>query len=296
MKAAQEASKDLPPGWHAEMVSGHDARKGTNNHPNKIAMDIKIYRPDGSQVAFNDAIHPKDAKMYEQFGQSMRMRGQKMFPGTNWLWGGTWQGGGAPVNGDPMHMQLFKKGVGSQGMNQYNWDKGVLNHNAFPNLMKPDELKAYKEQVKQNMQNEDTPPAPINDAKVKQAEPQDSILGNEKGDTTGANFKGAADPDATPEGDVGVGEIKPAGDDPDAAALAPADKSPTPEAPPDSKPEAAPGDNTPAAPSPPAESSTNNPAQTQDVPATSPAKDGQQDNVKGMGNDGMKQSGQNGGS
>ena len=155
----KQASKDLPDGYSVEMVSGADPRRtGTTNHPNGIAMDVKIYGPNGKEIPYDRA--GPNMHMYEQLYQSMHVRGKELYPKEEWLWGGLWRGGGAPPTGDPMHYQRKVPGVGSQGMSGYDPLKGApRNDMAARYLMTPEQIKAYRDSVKARMDAEKNPAA-----------------------------------------------------------------------------------------------------------------------------------------
>ncbi len=144
---SKEASKDLPPGYRAEMISGHDARStGTTNHPNGLAMDIKIY-DDKGKVVPHDRGGPGMA-IYEKYHQSMVERGKVLYPKNQYIRGGAWQSSAAG-NGEPMHMQRRIPGIGSQSSGKYNENTGIAKgHDFQKHMMQPDELKAYKESIR----------------------------------------------------------------------------------------------------------------------------------------------------
>lgn len=148
MHMMKDASKDLPSGYHAEIISGRDPRRfGTTNHPGGIAADIKIYDADGKLVPY-DRGGPGMA-IYEKFHQSMVERGKIAYPDEKFIWGGTWISQAAG-HGDPMHMQRVDRSVpgSSTTSGAYDENKGAPRHKFAPYLMTDDERKSYKERIK----------------------------------------------------------------------------------------------------------------------------------------------------
>jgi hypothetical protein len=202
---SKEASKDLPPGYRAEMISGRDARStGTTNHPNGIAMDIKIYDDKGNVIP-HDRGGP-GMKLYEQFHQSIVERGKVLYPDNKYIWGGTWVSAAAG-NGDPMHNQRFVPGVGSQSSGAYNDNKGAKGHKFEPFLMDDKERSAYKADVagkakqdyidpktgKVSMPDEkEAPPTLV--SKEQQVKDKMDSLGNQTQDGNNPFMKKKADP------------------------------------------------------------------------------------------------------
>jgi len=128
----KDASKDLPPGYRAEMISGADERKtGTKNHPGGLAMDVIIYDEKGKALP-----HDRNSpgwKVYEQLHRSANIRAQELYPKDKFIWGGAWSG---PAAGpaDPMHYQIVQPGVGSQTSGAYNFETGLPKNFRFPNM------------------------------------------------------------------------------------------------------------------------------------------------------------------
>lgn len=155
MHTLKESTKDLPPGYHAEIISGHDSRAtGTTNHPGGIATDIKIYDDQGRLVP-HDRGGPGMA-VYEKMHQSMVERGKALYPNEKFIWGGAWQSGAAG-NGDPMHMQIVDPNVpgSSRTSGAYDSEKGVRKgHDFEPYMMKDEERNAYKQKVRDNIKAE----------------------------------------------------------------------------------------------------------------------------------------------
>lgn len=151
----REASKDLPEGFHAEIISGRDARStGTTNHPNGIASDIQIYDREGRLVPYNRS-NDKGVQYYEKFHQSMVERGKVLYPDEKFIWGGGWISRAAGY-GDPMHMQIKRPVPGSsQTSGKYDSDKGISRDSPFSSyMMSPEEVQSYKKKVQENIQKE----------------------------------------------------------------------------------------------------------------------------------------------
>ena len=126
IQVMKAASRDLPEGYHARVISGHDARAtGTTNHPSGIAIDIQIYDNNGNVIP-----HDRNSagwRYYEQMYRSVNIRGKQMFPNEQFIWGGPWISSAAG-RGDPMHFQRRVPGVGSQG-SDYTMEGGLgANH------------------------------------------------------------------------------------------------------------------------------------------------------------------------
>lgn len=156
VEVMKEASKDLPPGYHVRMFSGRDARAtGTKNHPGGVAVDLAIVDDQGRRL--NDRGFGYGHKIYEQLAHSMNERGKVMYPGTSYLWGGSWTAAG----GDRMHYQIHDPENpvlgASSSMTQYDWNTGVhRNHWAgVPDAwMTKDELDAYKIRIREKILQE----------------------------------------------------------------------------------------------------------------------------------------------
>jgi hypothetical protein len=173
------ASQDLPPGYTVETVSGKDARStGTTNHPAGIAMDVQIRDPDG-KVLPNAGFGP-GMKMYEQLHQSMVLRGEKMYPGKKYIWGGGWISKAAGY-GDRMHQQVVDESVpGSSKTSGGGYDpvKGAPGDSPFArSLMTKEEREAYRAKVKAAIARGDAPPVaaaptPKPEAKAPERKPE----------------------------------------------------------------------------------------------------------------------------
>tara|TARA_R110000772_G_scaffold99174_1_gene198795 strand:+ start:72820 stop:75276 length:2457 start_codon:yes stop_codon:yes gene_type:complete len=151
----KEGSKDLPPGYRAEMISGKDSRDmGTKNHPSGLATDWIIYDDKGKQLSHNK--YGPDWKTYEKFYQSVNVRGKELYPDVETLWGGAWNSSAAGP-GDPMHIQIKQKGVGSQSM-RYDPETGLDKNHEFTKLgnyyMSEKEVGEYRSGVLANIEKE----------------------------------------------------------------------------------------------------------------------------------------------
>jgi hypothetical protein len=128
IQVMKAASRDLPEGFHARIISGHDARAtGTTNHPSGIAMDIQIYDDKGNAIP-----HDRNSagwRYYEQMYRSVNIRGKQMYPDEKFIWGGPWISAAAG-RGDPMHFQRRVPGVGSQG-SDYTMEGGLGPNHPF---------------------------------------------------------------------------------------------------------------------------------------------------------------------
>lgn len=144
----RDASKDLPAGYHAELISGRDARTtGTTNHPNGLAGDIQIFDDKGKMVPYDRG--GPGMKYYEQYHQSMVERAKVAYPNEKFIWGGTWIGA-ASGHGDPMHMQIDNPNIrsSSHSSGAYNDDRGAHGHEFEPYLMSDKERTEYKSGIR----------------------------------------------------------------------------------------------------------------------------------------------------
>lgn len=154
---AEAASRDLPKGWRAEIISAHNARKtGTKNHPNGLALDIKIYDENNKLIPHNR--NSPGWRHYEAFHRSMVIRGKEMHPNQKYIWGGAWQSKAAG-NGDPMHMQIVDRSVrgSATGSGRYSFENGLDPRHSFfksGNHMNKEERDSYDAQVRANMASE----------------------------------------------------------------------------------------------------------------------------------------------
>jgi hypothetical protein len=124
----KEASKSLPEGYYAQILSGKEARPRGGEHPKGNAGDVKIYGPDGKPVGGDGGWYQnaKTFRLYEQFAQNAKAAEQKLYPGSNqFQWGGYFANGyggkGKMPYGtaDLMHMQWGGPAGGG------NWKQGA---------------------------------------------------------------------------------------------------------------------------------------------------------------------------
>ncbi len=149
MRLMRASTKDLPPGYRMEMISGRNSRStGTRNHPTGLAIDVKIY--DDKGVLLKHGSPGRGFGVYERMYQSMRTRGEEWYPDEEFIWGGAWIGRG--FKGDKMHFQHKKRGVGSQTSGSYHPDKGLgrrrWNVDPTNERMSPEEIEEYRENVR----------------------------------------------------------------------------------------------------------------------------------------------------
>lgn len=146
------ASRDLPPGYTVEMVSGNDWRERTTNHPNGLAMDVQIRDPQGN-VLSNAGFGP-GMKVYEKLFQAITLRGASMFPNQRFIWGGGWIGRAAGY-GDRMHFQIVDPRVGGSSQSSgggYDPRTGAPGDSQFAqSLMSPSEREEFRAGVRQNI-------------------------------------------------------------------------------------------------------------------------------------------------
>jgi len=150
--AVAEATRDLPEGYRAEIFSAADARTtGTKNHPNGIAIDLRIIDPNNEELPA--AGFDASLKIYERLFQSVRIRAQHLFPGRNltWIWGGAWISQAAGY-GDRMHYQIHDPArpvIGaSTNSGAYNPQTGIARSNKHASaFMSPAELSDYQARI-----------------------------------------------------------------------------------------------------------------------------------------------------
>lgn len=146
----KESSKDLPPGYRMEMISGKDARStGTKNHPNGLAVDVKLYDDKGK--ALNHGSPGAGWGAYERMYQSVYQRGKMYYPDEEFIWGGAWHSAAAGM-GDKMHYQRRVKGVGSQSSGDYDPNTGLKPNKYYLDptgeRLSPEQIAAHRAWVK----------------------------------------------------------------------------------------------------------------------------------------------------
>jgi len=152
----RSSTKDLPPGFHAEIISGHDGRStGTRNHPNGLAVDLQIFDNNGKMVRYNG--NSPGWKYYESLYRSVHIRGQQMYPHQEFIWGGAWISHAAG-RGDPMHYQIREPVPGSsQSSGKYSFENGLSPSSPFyaeGGSLSPEERKSYDASVRARMSEE----------------------------------------------------------------------------------------------------------------------------------------------
>ena len=179
------ASKDLPPGFRAEMISGNDPRStGTVNHPNGIAVDMKIYDNKGELIP-----HDRNSpgwKYYEQLYRSSVIRGKELYPDEKFIWGGAWISHAAG-RGDPMHFQIVRPGVGSQTSGRYSFESGLDPSHPFAReggQLSTEERKEYDKIVRERMAGEKSNQQIQVADKVEKPKPQSQVFLSPKEEET----------------------------------------------------------------------------------------------------------------
>lgn len=171
------SSKDLPPGYRMEMISGHDSRgTGTKNHPAGVAVDVKLYDDKGRLIPHSG--NSPGWKYYEQMYKSVQVRGKAMYPGSDWIWGGAWVGA-ASGPGDPMHYQIRSNVPGaSQSSGMYDPNTGFDKNsgvnqgiNFKANAMSKEERDSYVKSVQDRVSSESTPSQPSTEGPKQQEAP-----------------------------------------------------------------------------------------------------------------------------
>lgn len=166
LNVLKEASKDLPSGYRAEIISAHDGRaSGTTNHPAGIAVDLQIYDDKGRRVP--NLKGSWGYGIYEKMYQSAYTRGQDLYPKEKLLWGGGFASG---VANDKMHYQWQKPIPGSsQGMAAYDPKTGInpqykQSFDPSGEAMTPKQIQEYQKSIKEKIEQEKTG-APATEAK-----------------------------------------------------------------------------------------------------------------------------------
>ncbi|MGC2044613.1 MAG: hypothetical protein WA669_12395, partial [Pseudolabrys sp.] len=99
----RNASKVLPEGYHAEIISTVDPRAtGTVWHPTGRAIDIQIYDDKGNKVPNVGPPNVPGWDVYEKMGAAARSYAQDKYPDQHLTWGGHFNTGTAY---DRMHFQ-----------------------------------------------------------------------------------------------------------------------------------------------------------------------------------------------
>jgi hypothetical protein len=123
-----QASKGLPEGYTAQLVSGY--REGDPRlHGRGLATDIQIYDPQGRPVS--NYQNANSFRLYEKFAHDARLAQQHLYPelSDNFRWGGYFSGGKEGTKGgrygaaDLMHFDLGGGWYG--GMKGGSWEHGL---------------------------------------------------------------------------------------------------------------------------------------------------------------------------
>jgi hypothetical protein len=114
----REATKDLPPGWRAEAISGR--RPGDPRyHGQGKAIDVQLYDAEGRALRnYQDA---RTFRAYEKFAQGVRLVQQRMYPDMPLRWGGYFSGPAGRYGAlDTMHFD-----TGGTAMGGGSWEGGL---------------------------------------------------------------------------------------------------------------------------------------------------------------------------
>jgi hypothetical protein len=107
----REASRSLPEGYRAEVISSVDSRgTGTPWHPSGRAIDIQIYDPQNNKVPYLGGPNVPGWSIYENMAIAARQHQEKNYPGEKFTWGGHFNSG---TPNDRMHFQ--SGGVSARG-------------------------------------------------------------------------------------------------------------------------------------------------------------------------------------
>jgi hypothetical protein len=119
----RQASKALPEGYRAEVISTVDPRDtGTKWHPSGRAIDIQIYDKEGNKVK-NVGMKEgsKEYAVYENMALAARQYANQKYPDKTFVWGGHFNSG-TPY--DLMHFQ--SGGVAARGFTKEQLTKAVI--------------------------------------------------------------------------------------------------------------------------------------------------------------------------
>jgi len=99
----RQASRVLPPGYRAEVISSVDPRStGTPWHPSGRAIDIQIYDEKGNKVPYTGDRSVAGYSLYARMAAFAKAYQQKNYPNEQFIWGGHFHSG-TPY--DRMHFQ-----------------------------------------------------------------------------------------------------------------------------------------------------------------------------------------------
>jgi hypothetical protein len=121
----QQATRALPPGYVAEVISTVDQRARTPWHPSGRAIDIQIYRIDenGKRIAIPNTGNRNvpGYEIYERVALAAKQYAARVYPNQTFIWGGHFNSG---VPYDRMHFQ--SGGVSARGFTREQLDTPVL--------------------------------------------------------------------------------------------------------------------------------------------------------------------------
>jgi hypothetical protein len=120
----RQATRALPPGYRAEVISTVDPRStGTPWHPSGRAIDIQIYDDKGNKVPYIGNRNVPGYGIYERVALAARQYAERVYPKQNFIWGGHFHSG-TPY--DRMHFQ-------SGGVSAENFTAEQLRSPVLPN-------------------------------------------------------------------------------------------------------------------------------------------------------------------
>ena len=99
----RQASRALPQGYTAQIISTVDARDKTPYHPNGRAIDIQIYDPQGNKVPNTGRPETPGWSVYENMAAAAKAYQEEKYPNEVFRWGGHIDKGYPPY--DRMHFQ-----------------------------------------------------------------------------------------------------------------------------------------------------------------------------------------------
>ena len=118
----RQASRALPPGYRADVISTVDPRaKGTPWHPSGRAIDIQIFDDRGNKVPYIGNRGVPGYGVYENMALAARQYTDRVYPGKTFTWGGHFHSG-TPY--DRMHFQ--SGGVSAEGFSKQQLSTAVL--------------------------------------------------------------------------------------------------------------------------------------------------------------------------
>lgn len=149
----RSATNDLPEGYHVKVVSGKDDRSTTKNHPNGLAIDVKIFDDAGNELPYNK--YSPGWKTYEKLYRSVKIRGEELYPGEKFIWGGAWYVSNR-TPADAMHYQIVDPTVAgsAQTSGAYSFENGLNKPFADQVALSPEEREAWDNSVRERIKAE----------------------------------------------------------------------------------------------------------------------------------------------